>query len=397
MTQTQQLPARQNNGALGTIKNLFETAKDRLAEVAPKHVTPDRLMRVALLTISKTPDLARCTPMSLLNSFMTASQLGLEIGGTLGEAYLVPYKNEATFIVGYRGLINLARRSGHVQSVEAQVVRAGDAFEYEYGINPIFRHKPGSTSGGRITHAWALARFKDGGFQIDVMTLDEVEAIRNRSRAKSGPWQTDFAEMAKKTVVRRLCKYLPLSPEMADAIDASDRGEFGDFVDGQVVEQAEKQQEQKRQKKVDRLADMLDVEPVAAVNGDEEDHSHYEQYQDQEAAAAPAAPAPPAATPAPPAAQPRQEPAPADDDESDDEQLRHVVEGPKDPFVKLLRDKAKDNGVAQKQTFEHGVFLYCQARGVGSVEKLGSPDKWALYEAVCSNEMDWATGKIKDA
>lgn len=253
---TENVPAVRSgggNGKMTTIKSLFEAAKGKMAAVAPKHMSPDRMMRVALLTISKTPALARCTPHSLLNAFMTATQLGLELGGTLGEAYLVPYKDEATFILGYRGMINLARRSGHIQSIEAQVVRAGDEFEFEYGIQCKFRHKPIGAPDRDITHAWALARFKDGGYQLDVQTIDEVNAIRRRSRASNnGPWVTDFAEMAKKTAVRRLCKYLPLSPEERDAIEVSDRGEFGDTldIDGRVADA-------ERRKKSDRLADAL--------------------------------------------------------------------------------------------------------------------------------------------
>ncbi len=231
------LPTRSNgDGKAGTVKNLFEAARSRIEDVAPKHLSADRLMRVALMTISRTPRLAECTPHSLLNAFMTATQLGLEVGGVLGEAYLVPYKAEATFILGYRGMINLARRSGQIISIEAQVVREGDVFDFEYGLEMRFKHQPKAEIDAPITHAWALARFRDGGHQLDVMTIRDVEAIRKRSRAgTSGPWVTDFAEMAKKTVVRRLCKYLPLSPEIYDAIDASDKGEFGDMVEGAVV------------------------------------------------------------------------------------------------------------------------------------------------------------------
>lgn len=267
-TAAAEMPLARRNGddpakkKMASIKDLFEAARNKIAQVAPKHMSPDRMMRVALMTISRTPALAQCTPHSLLNAFMTASQLGLEIGGVLGEAYLVPYKTEATFILGYRGMINLARRSGQIQSIEAQVVREGDHFEFEYGLETRFRHKPMTGPGAPISYAWALARFKDGGHQLDVMTIDEINAVRKRSRASSnGPWVTDFAEMAKKTVVRRLAKYLPLSPEERDAIEASDKGEFGEFIDvkGEVVEAEQKH----AKKKADRLADALDDTPTS--------------------------------------------------------------------------------------------------------------------------------------
>ncbi len=387
---TQNLPTRNGNGRpnpMTTVKNLFESARSKLAQVAPKHVTPDRLMRVALLAISRTPKLAECTPHSLLNSFMTASQLGLEVGGVLGEAYLVPYKQEATFIVGYRGLINLARRSGQIQSVESQVVRDGDEFDFEYGIQPIFRHRLVAPVDSPITHAWALARFKDGGHQLDVMTLDEVNAIRSRSRAASnGPWVTDFAEMAKKTVVRRLCKYLPLSPEMADAIEESDRGEFGNFVEGQVIEASETRA---AKRKSDRMAD--EFENIGG--GSEPEFAADDSPSPAQAAPLDvvihAEPATESATPTPAGA------GPGSAEQSDPEpEFDHADMAP-EAFIRLLRDKAKDHGHALKATFEGGMFKYAQRAGVGDIKRLESGERIHLYRAVVSNRLDYATGEVR--
>lgn len=215
-----------------TIKDLLEAAKPKIMAVVPKHLDPERLIRIALVTINRTPKLAECTPLSLLNAFMQAAQLGLDCGGHLGQSYLVPYGREATLIVGYRGMIDLARRGGKVKAIRSRVVRLGDEFEYEDGLEMKLRHRPLAPSSAPITHIWAVADFVDGGAQPEVMTIQEVEEIRKRSRASNaGPWVTDFAEMAKKTVVRRLCKYLPLSPDMVEAIDQSDRTEFGDIAE----------------------------------------------------------------------------------------------------------------------------------------------------------------------
>lgn len=227
------------------MKNLLSQDRVRtsLAEVATKHLTPERLTKVALLAASRNPQLYDCTPPSLLSCLMTAASLGLDpSGGSLGEAYLIPFRNnkagvtECQIIVGYRGLIALARRSGEIQSIEARVVYEDDSFELEYGLTPRLRHVPkfdGDKSDEKIRYVYAIARLKDSDEpQVEVMTREQVEAIRGRSRAgRSGPWVTDYAEMSRKTVVRRLVKYLPLSAESVQAIETVDRAEFGDVID----------------------------------------------------------------------------------------------------------------------------------------------------------------------
>ncbi len=203
------------------LKTLLDKAKGSIASVLPKHLTPDRLLKVALSATSRNPALLACTPQSILLAVMQSAELGLEIGGLLGDAYFVPYKDQAKLIIGYRGMIKLARQSGELKSIEAHVVRDNDVFDLEYGLEPRLIHKPAMSGElGKVVAVYAVARFKDGGYQVDVMTLAEIEAVRTRSQAANdGPWNTDYAEMAKKTVVRRLCKYLPLSPELAKALE----------------------------------------------------------------------------------------------------------------------------------------------------------------------------------
>lgn len=223
------------------VRDLLEKAGPSIQAVLPKHVTVERLTKIALSATARQPALLACSKISLVKAVMQGAELGLEAGGLLGEAYLVPFKDEATLIVGYRGLVKLARQSGLLTSIEAYVVQARDFFELEYGLEPKLSHKPFMTGDrGDVVAVYAIARFKDGGRQVDVMTKSEVDAIRERSAAaKSGPWVTDYAEMAKKTVVRRLCKYLPLSPELAKALEheaAVDEGVRSPVIDVELFD-----------------------------------------------------------------------------------------------------------------------------------------------------------------
>lgn len=205
-----------------TVAQMMEKNRDSIASALPKHLTVDRLTRVALGELRTNTKLLECNPHSLMNAIVKASQLGLEVGSAMGHAYLVPYKTECTLIIGYRGMIALARRSGEIQSITARVVYARDAFELEYGLEEKLRHVPSTEADpGPVTYVYAVAKLRDGGIQYEVMTRAEVEAIRKRSRAgQSGPWVSDWSEMARKTVMRRLFKYLPMSIEMADALSA---------------------------------------------------------------------------------------------------------------------------------------------------------------------------------
>jgi recombination protein RecT len=220
----------------------------KLSAAAPETMrrvlTPDRLVRAVLGTVARTPRLAECTHQSIMLAMIEATALGLDCsGGVLGHAYLVPYKKNwkddrgrwhseyrATLIPGYRGLITLAMRSGEVHTVEARVVREKDHFDLVYGTNPSIEHRPALVADpGAIVAVYGIARLRSGAQQADVMTIAEVEAVRARSRSKdSGPWVTDYAEMVRKTVVRRLCKYVPMSPDLVIAMswdDAADRGD----------------------------------------------------------------------------------------------------------------------------------------------------------------------------
>jgi recombination protein RecT len=187
-------------------------------------ISPDRLKLVALTVFTRTPSLMTCTPVSIARAIVEAGQLGLEPTGLLGGAYLVPRGGQATLLVGYKGLVILAMRSGLVRRVEARVVREKDVFEYEYGLEPRLVHKPSvDLNPGPYTAAYAVLFFRDGSTQFDVMSIAEIEAIRTRSSSpNAGPWVTDYAEMCKKTPLRRLMKLAPLTVEVAAKLDELD-------------------------------------------------------------------------------------------------------------------------------------------------------------------------------
>lgn len=221
-------------GAPATLSQLLERAdiQAKLAAVVPKHMNPKRLAKMALLAASRQPELLKCTQGSILQAVMTAAELGLDCSGTLGSGYLVPYFNkkigaqEAVFIAGYRGLIDLARRSGDIKSISARVVYKQDVFELEQGLEEKLVHRPALDNDRKdedITGAYVVAHFKDGGTHLEWMGRVEIDKIRSRSKAGDfGPWKSDYPEMCKKTVVRRAVKYLPISIEAAQLIAEAD-------------------------------------------------------------------------------------------------------------------------------------------------------------------------------
>lgn len=238
-------------GAAG-IRELLERSKSQIAAALPKHLTVERILRVAMTAVQTTPKLAECTPLSVLGGIVLFAQLGLEIGGPMGHAYLVPYKKSgqgrepdtwiATPIPGYRGMVDLARRSGAVSTIEAHVVHKRDRFRFAFGLHPVLEHVPyaGEDDPGNASHAYAICRLRDGSTQYDVLTRREVEHVRKRSQAAGSeysPWTTDPDEMWKKTAIRRLWKLLPASVEkaMEKAIVAHDRAEMGNPLDASGV------------------------------------------------------------------------------------------------------------------------------------------------------------------
>ena len=216
-----------------SIMGMLEQMKGEIARCLPKHLTPERMTRIAMTELRKTPKLQECEPMSFIAAIMQASQLGLE-PGVLGSCYLIPFNNKAkgtvecTFMPGYRGFLDLARRSGQIISLVSRSVFENDTFEYEFGLKENIIHKPNMDDRGELKAVYAIALLKDGGHQFEVMSVKEVNAIREGSQSKNnGPWVTHYEEMAKKTVLRKLFKWLPCSVEMQKAVSLDEQQEVG--------------------------------------------------------------------------------------------------------------------------------------------------------------------------
>ena len=210
------------------MQDYIKKMQGEIAKALPSVLTPERFTRITLSALSTNAKLAETTPQSFLGAMMTAAQLGLEPNTPLGQAYLIPYRNhdvlECQFQLGYKGLIDLAYRSGEVSTIQAHVVYENDEFEYELGLEPKLRHVPAKSDRGNPVFFYAVFRTKDGGYGFDVMSVDDVRAhAKKYSKAFSkGPWQTNFEEMAKKTVLKRVLKYAPLKTDFVRGLSADE-------------------------------------------------------------------------------------------------------------------------------------------------------------------------------
>ena len=256
------------------MRDLIQANWPRMAAVLPKHIDPERMMQLAISTMNKNPKLLNCTAESVLGCLMTASSLGLEpndVNG-LGQAYIVPYGNTATYISGYRGLYKLALNSGEIQSITVEAVFDGDEFEYRMGDDAHITHVPdlnAEHSYENLVCVYCITRLKNGGIQRTVMPKAEIEKRRNVSKAKSsGPWKDWPVEMAKKTVIRAAAKTWPLSAEKSRAVDiasAADEqvgGSYGTFFEERIIPESTTEPSEEAPIEVP-----ADVEPQEAGTG----------------------------------------------------------------------------------------------------------------------------------
>jgi len=237
--------------SISTIRDLLMKSKPQLAMAVPKHLDPDRLLRIAMTSIQKVPRLLECDTKSLLGSVMEAAQLGLVLDGVLGYAYLVPYRTKrgtiAQMQVGYRGFIDLAYRSGRVSTLYAQNIREGDKYDYAEGLDRVLVHTPARDNDGPIIATYAVVKYKDGASDFEFMWKADIDKIRNSSKASDdGPWVTHYPEMAKKTAIRKLAKRLPLSTDFQRAAVLDDYADNG-VLDAEVVDPAAGDLEQRIQ------------------------------------------------------------------------------------------------------------------------------------------------------
>ncbi len=275
-----------SNGAINLRTVFGDAAIERVAKVAPKHLSPERVVQVAATMVYRTPGLQKCDPNSILSAVIQAAELGLDISPAMGEAYLIPRWNakagvtECQFQPGYKGLIKLARQSGQIALIQARLVREGERFEYRYTPDLEFLHEPIISGDAPVVAVYAYAKLASGDTVIEVMTAEEVEAIRNRAQAgKSGPWVTDWNEMAKKTVLKRICKSLPRSLDLARAIEIDD----GDYATGTVVSAPPRRQGTGVKGLVSHLAERRKppaIEPPTPTPADDDADPDYDQDDD---------------------------------------------------------------------------------------------------------------------
>ncbi len=220
----------------GTLREMLTTYKGEIAHALPRHVSPDRMLRMALTSARKNPELLECTPESFLGAVIQSAQLGLEPDTPLGHAHLIPFRNknttkkEVNFMPGYRGLMDLVYRAPDHPNLMPQVVWDGDRFEYELGLYPKLIHEPMPRDvQPKLLHVYCVATWKDGRKEFMVMNRLEVESIRTRSKATGfSPWKTDYDAMAMKTVIRKMVKYLPMSAELNLALGLDEVAERGE-------------------------------------------------------------------------------------------------------------------------------------------------------------------------
>lgn len=213
-----------------SIPDMVKAMLPEIKKALPSVMTPERFTRIALSALNNTPQLQQCTPMSFIAALLNAAQLGLEPNTPLGQAYLIPYKNkgvmECQFQIGYKGLIDLAYRSGHMLTIQAQEVYENDVFEYEYGLEPKLIHRPAFSDRGELVYFYGVFRTINGGYGFAVMSKTDMDIFaRTYSKAfdsSCSPWKNNYVEMAKKTVIKQALKYAPIMTEFQRAISTDE-------------------------------------------------------------------------------------------------------------------------------------------------------------------------------
>jgi len=208
-----------------TMTALVKSMEGQIAKALPSVLTPERFTRMVLTALSTNPALRSCEPKSFLGAMMQAAQLGVEPNTPLGQAYIIPYGGQAQFQLGVKGLCDLAYRSGEITDISAHEVYENDTFEYELGLTPKLKHIPALTNRGEVILYYAVFHTKSGGYGFEVMSVEDIKKHRDKfSKASKGysPWTSNFNEMAKKTVVKKVLKYAPIKTEFVRGMAADE-------------------------------------------------------------------------------------------------------------------------------------------------------------------------------
>lgn len=235
-----QLQAKaKSDPAISDFTALLKRMQPQIEKALPKHISPERMARVALTAYNSNSKLKECDSMSILAGVLVSAQLGLEINTPLGQAYLIPYGKQAQLQLGYRGLLDLCYRTGEYQVIYAMEVYENDEFAYEYGLETKLAHKPARQPQGEPIYYYAVYKTKNGGSNFRVWSTEKVQAHAKKysqavQKGWTSPWKTDFPAMAKKTVLKDLLKYAPMSIELAQQISNDNLAGTGITPDGEV-------------------------------------------------------------------------------------------------------------------------------------------------------------------
>lgn len=225
---TSAVAAKKAAGKPVTLKDYVSDSLPELAKALPSVITPERFARMVTSTISRNPQLAQTTPASFMAAMFTAAQLGVEPNTPLGQAYLIPFRNHGTlecqFQLGFKGLIDLAHRSGEIASIQAHEVYENDEFDFAYGTDAFLKHKPAKTDRGKVIAYYGLFKTKDGANGFEFMSREDAEKHGKQysKTYNNGPWKTNFDEMAKKTVLKKALKYAPLKSDFIRQVNADE-------------------------------------------------------------------------------------------------------------------------------------------------------------------------------
>ena len=265
-----------------SLVQVIDSQEWKIQEILPEGQNSEadakRVVRLARLAIVRNPDLLKCTPISVVEAIMVASQLGLEIASPIGGAHLVPFGKTCQMIPDYRGLIRLALRNGDCEKLIAREVYRDDYFDVIQGTTESIDHRPhlgdeAAREDGDVVRFYAVATMAGGGTVHEWATAGDVNKIRDRSKAGAkGPWGSDYVAMGKKTMIKRVLKWLDLSPDLALAIEYDNRGEVGygsSSTDRDTESTVEEEMREKARQAQDELAESLDEARRQEIVGSE--------------------------------------------------------------------------------------------------------------------------------
>ena len=208
-----------------TLNALLKRMGPEIQRALPKHMDADRIARIALTAVRTTPKLLECDQTSFLAAIMQSAQLGVEPNTGLGQAYLIPYGKQVQFQLGYKGLIDLAVRSGQYKAIYAHEVYADDEFEFSYGLVKDLIHKPAAIPSGEPIGYYAVYHLQNGGYDFVYWTKERIDHHSQKfsqavQKGWTSPSKTNYDAMAKKTVLKEVLKYAPKSIELQKTVEA---------------------------------------------------------------------------------------------------------------------------------------------------------------------------------